>query len=144
MMLPLHVLFLCTGNSARSIMAEAILNHYSGGRFHAYSAGSRPKGLVHPLALETLQFHGISIDGLRSKPLTEFLQANAPAIDYVVTVCSSAAKEACPLFPKKAIIEHWDLPDPAAVEGDIGKQKEAFQKIFDALHQRIFLYFLSR
>jgi len=125
-------------------MAEAILNHYSGGRFRAYSAGSRPKGLVHPLALETLQSHGISIDGLRSKPLTEFLQANAPVIDYVVTVCSSAAKEACPLFPKKAIVEHWDLPDPAAVEGDVGKQKEAFQEIFDLLHQKILLYFLSR
>lgn len=125
-------------------MAEAILNHYSGGRFRAYSAGSRPKGLVHPLALETLRSHGIPIDGLRSKPLTEFLQADAPAIDYVVTVCSSAAKEACPLFPKKATIEHWDLPDPAAVEGDIDKQKEAFQKIFDVLHQRILLYFLSR
>ncbi len=125
-------------------MAEAILNHSSGGRFRAYSAGSRPKGLVHPLALETLQSHGISIDGLRSKPLTEFLQANAPVIDYVVTVCSSAAKEACPLFPKKAIVEHWDLPDPAAVEGDVGKQKEAFQEIFDLLHQKILLYFLSR
>ncbi|QSR88607.1 arsenate reductase ArsC [Methylacidiphilum caldifontis] len=143
MITPIKVLFLCTGNSARSIMAEAMLRHYGKDRYLAFSAGSSPKGEVHPLALETLKEHGISCDALRSKSLQEILSSNCPTIDYVITVCSNAAKEACPLFPKKALVEHWDLADPAAVEGPLSLRKEAFENTFKELHQKIHSFLLN-
>ncbi|ACD83636.1 arsenate reductase ArsC [Candidatus Methylacidiphilum infernorum] len=141
---PIKVLFLCTANSARSIMAEAILRHYGKGKYLAFSAGSSPKGEVHPLALETLKNNGISCENLRSKSLREFLQNNSPSFDYVVTVCSNAAKEACPLYPKEASVVHWNIADPAAVEGEWSLRKQAFQLAFDELQKKIQSFFLDR
>ncbi len=112
-----NVLFLCTGNSSRSILGEAILNHVSGGRFQAYSAGSTPKGAVHPMTLETLCKVGISTAGLRSKAWDEFAVPGAPKMDFIVTVCDNAAGETCPIWPGQPMTAHWGIEDPAAVDG---------------------------
>ena len=114
---PYHVLFLCTGNSARSILAETILNHKGKGRFRAFSAGSHPSGRVHPAAIDLLQKLNHSVASLRSKSWEEFSGPKAPEIDFVFTVCGSAATEVCPVWPGQPLSAHWGLPDPAAVEG---------------------------
>ena len=131
------VLFLCTGNSARSILAEAYLNHAGAGRFQAYSAGSHPAGKVNPFALETLRAHGIEPAAPRSKSWDEFARAGAPEIHLIFTVCDNAAGEACPVWPGRPISAHWGVPDPAAVTGDDREKRAAFRQAFDALKQRI-------
>ena len=133
----LHILFLCTGNSARSIMAEVILNHLGGARFRASSAGSHPKGTVHPLALETLQSMGLPVDGLRSKSWEEFAQPGAPPLDVIVTVCDDAAGEVCPIWPGKPITAHWGVEDPAAFQGTEEEQRQKFCEVARILRQRI-------
>jgi arsenate reductase len=134
-----NILFLCTGNSARSILAESLVNDPSvgGGRFRAFSAGSQPKGQIHPLALATLQAQGHATDGLRSKSWDEFGAADAPRMDYVITVCDNAAAEVCPMWPGHPATEHWSLPDPAAVEGSDEDRRRAFRGTYDDLRQRI-------
>ena len=134
-----NILFLCTGNSARSILAESLVNDPSvgGGRFRAFSAGSHPKGQIHPLALATLQEHRHSVDGLRSKSWDEFGAADAPRMDYVITVCDNAAAEVCPMWPGHPATEHWGLRDPAAVEGSDAQRRAAFQATYDDLRRRI-------
>ena len=136
----LHVLFLCTGNSARSILAEAYLNSIGGGRFRAYSAGSHPAGKVNPFALELLAKHGLGTDGLRSKSWDEFAAADAPQMDFVFTVCDSAAGEVCPLWPGQPITAHWGVADPAAVQGSDEEKRSAFLKAFTELSTRIQLF----
>lgn len=131
------VLFLCTGNSARSLMAEALLNHLAGGRFHAYSAGSQPKGQPHPMALDVLSAHGIPTQGLCSKSWTEFARPDAPPIDFVITVCDNAAAETCPVWPGRPVTAHWGIEDPAAVEGE--GQRDAFERALRYLTQRVSL-----
>jgi arsenate reductase len=121
-----NVLFICTGNSARSIMAEVILNHLGQGRFKAYSAGSHPRDAVHPMTLELLASQHYDIDGLRSKSWSEFAQAGAPAMDFIFTVCDQAAGEICPVWPGQPISAHWGFADPVAVTGDREKQLKAF------------------
>ena len=130
-----NVLFLCTGNSARSILAEAILNSEGEQRFHAFSAGSHPKGEVHPAALALLNQLGHPTDSLRSKSWDEFAEKDAPPIHFVITVCDNAAGEVCPIWPDKPARAHWSLPDPAAVDGP--GQVEAFQATYRELHDRI-------
>jgi len=132
-----HVLFLCTGNSARSIMAEVMLNHFGQGRFTAYSAGSHPKGTVHPLALATMQRMGLPVDGLRSKSWKEFARPDAPALDVIVTVCDDAAGAVCPLWPGKPITAHWGVEDPAAFQGTEDAQRQKFHEVALTLRQRI-------
>lgn len=132
---PYNVLFLCTGNSARSILAEAILNKEGKGRFRAFSAGSFPKGRVHPAALKLLEEMGHSIAGFRSKSWDEFASPGAPAFDFIITVCDTAAGEVCPVWPGKPVTAHWGIEDPAAVEGE--GQREAFWKAYQALKRRI-------
>jgi len=134
---PFHVLFLCTGNSARSIMAEAILNHLGGGRFTASSAGSHPTGTVHPLALEILQSMGLPVDELRSKSWEECAQPDAPRLDFIVTVCDDAAGEVCPIWPGKPMTTHWGVEDPAAFEGTADEQRQKFCQVARILWQRI-------
>lgn len=136
---PQNVLFLCTGNSARSILAEALLNDdaIGGGRFRGYSAGSQPKGTVHPLALDTLKENGLPTEGLRSKSWQEFAAADAPRMDFIFTVCDNAAAEACPLWPGHPVTAHWGLPDPAAVEGSDEEKRRAFKDTFTELRRRI-------
>ena len=134
-----NVLFLCTGNSGRSILAEAILNREGRGQFRAHSAGSRPKGQVHPRALETLKHMGFPIDCYRSKSWEEFAVEGAPELDFVFTVCDNAAGEVCPVWPGQPMTAHWGLEDPAAVEGS-DLQKRAFQAAFFALERRIRLF----
>lgn len=134
---PYNVLILCTGNSARSILAEAILNQLGAGQFRAYSAGSQPKGKVHPVALELLQDKGFDISTLRSKSWDEFGVPGAPTMDFVFTVCDNAAGETCPLWPGQPIKAHWGFPDPAAVEGSHAEKLAAVATTFDALSQRI-------
>jgi protein-tyrosine-phosphatase len=131
------VLFLCTGNSARSILAEALLNHLGGGRFTACSAGSHPKGRPHPLALATLQSRELPIDGLRSKSWEEFTRLSAPPIDFIFTLCDDAATEPCPVWPGHPVTAHWGLPDPAAVEGDDATRRRAFDETFRLLHEHL-------
>jgi protein-tyrosine-phosphatase len=135
-----NVLFLCTGNSARSILAEALLNHLGKGRFHAYSAGSFPKGRVHPMALQLLDSLGLPTQGLRSKSWEEFAQPGAPSMDFVFTVCDQAAGEACPVWPGHPITGHWGIPDPAAVEGDEAVRMNAFRTAYRQLSVRIQLF----
>jgi arsenate reductase len=131
-----QVLFLCTGNSARSILAEAILNSRGAGLFRAHSAGSDPAGRVHPLALDTLARMGLPTDGLRSKRWDEFTAAGALPLDLVITVCDRAAAETCPVWPGGPLQAHWGLPDPAAVVGD-EQQAQAFRDTYAALGRRI-------
>ena len=137
---PLQVLFLCTGNSARSILAEAYLNSIGAGRFRAYSAGSHPAGKVNPFALELLAKHGLGTAGLRSKSWDEFATAQAPQMDFVFTVCDSAAGETCPLWPGQPITAHWGVADPAAVQGSDEEKRSAFLKAFTQLSTRIQLF----
>jgi arsenate reductase len=131
------VLFLCTGNSARSILAEAMLNHLGGGRFTAYSAGSHPKDNPNPLALAALQSRGLPMDGLRSKSWEEFTRPGAPPLDFIFTLCDDAATEPCPVWPGHPVTAHWGLPDPAAVEGDDETRHHAFDETFRLLHERL-------
>jgi arsenate reductase (thioredoxin) len=137
---PYAVLFLCTGNSARSILAEVLLNHWGKGRFQAHSAGSFPKGTVHPLALDILRAATLPVAGLRSKSWSEFAGANAPAMDFIFTVCDQAAGEVCPIWPGNPMTAHWGVPDPAAVEGSDGVRRQAFRNAYLALEARIKLF----
>jgi arsenate reductase len=132
-----NVLFLCTGNSARSILAEGILRQDGEGRFRAYSAGSQPKGTVNPLALKVLGAHGYPTDGYRSKSWDEYAEPGAPVMDFVITVCDSAAGEACPLWPGHPSIAHWSIDDPAAVAGSEMDKEQAFVRAFQFLKSRI-------
>jgi protein-tyrosine-phosphatase len=137
---PLNVLFLCTGNSARSIMAEAILNRLAGGKFKAFSAGSQPAGYVHPLALQMLRNAHFDVSRLRSKPWDEFARAGAPNLDFVFTVCDNAAKEVCPLWPGQPVTAHWGLPDPAKAKGSDAEKAAAFADAMRMLNQRIGIF----
>ena len=136
-MKPYNVLFLCTGNSARSILAEAYLNSAGGGRFKAYSAGSHPTGKVNPIALEVLSQRRIETSGFRSKNWDEFARAGAPPIDMIFTVCDNAAGEVCPVWPGKPITAHWGVEDPAAVSGSDEAKRKAFVRAFSELSSRI-------
>jgi arsenate reductase len=135
-----NVLFLCTGNSARSILAEALIGRLGEGRFRGYSAGSHPKGAVHPLALELLQSLGYSTEGYRSKGWEEFARPGAPKLDFVFTVCDDAAGEICPVWPGSPVTAHWGVPDPAAAEGDDIARKRAFVSAYRMLEKRIGLF----
>jgi protein-tyrosine-phosphatase len=137
---PYNVLFLCTGNSARSILSEALLNRNGRGQFRAYSAGSRPAGKVNPHAIELLQRLGFETAGLRSKSWDEFAQPGAPKLDFVFTVCDNAAAETCPYWPGQPITAHWGVPDPAAVEGSEEERRKAFEAAYVALDRRIGLF----
>ncbi len=134
------VLFLCTGNSARSFLGEALMNKRGGGRFRAYSAGSQPKGEVHPMSLEVLDSFGYPTDGLRSKNWSEFTKPGAPEFDFIFTVCDNAAGESCPVWPGKPLTAHWGVEDPAAVEGD--GQRQAFVDALSYLKRRIELFLM--
>jgi protein-tyrosine-phosphatase len=138
--MPYNVLFLCTGNSARSIMAEALLNYWGQDRFRAFSAGSRPKGDVHPLTLETLQRSHLPTSQLHSKSWNEFSGPGAPNLDFVFTVCGNAAQEQCPYWPGQPMTAHWGIDDPAAVEGTREQQARAFQRALRELDARIKLF----
>jgi arsenate reductase len=135
-----NVLFLCTGNSARSILAEALLNRYGQGRFRAWSAGSFPTGKVNPLALEILKRQNFSTDGLRSKSWDEFATPDSPSLDFVFTVCDNAAREVCPIWPGQPMTAHWGVPDPAAVEGPEVERIQAFRDAFRVLENRIKIF----
>ncbi len=135
-----QVLFLCTGNSARSIFAEAILNRAGRGRFKAFSAGSHPRGEVHPLALDLLRRLNFSTEGLRSKSWEEFSAAPAPLMDFVFTVCDRAAAELCPLWPGQPMTAHWGVADPAAAQGDDFERLQAFRTAFKELENRIEIF----
>jgi arsenate reductase (thioredoxin) len=139
---PVHynVLFLCTGNSARSIMAEAILNHKAKGAFTAYSAGSHPSGTVRPEALKQIELSGIPTAGFHSKSWNEFAGADAPKMDFVFTVCDNAAKEVCPFWPGQPMTAHWGVPDPAAVKGTPEEITRAFRDAFSILDRSISLF----
>ncbi|SON54980.1 Arsenate reductase [Hartmannibacter diazotrophicus] len=132
-----NVLFLCTGNSARSIMGEALLNHLGDGRFRAYSAGSFPKGGVNPLTLEVLENAGISTDGLRSKPWDEFAAPGAPQMDFIFTVCDDAAGEQCPVWPGHPMTAHWGIEDPAKAAGPEFRRRAAFEQALGFMRNRI-------
>ena len=133
---PLNVLFLCTGNTARSIMAEALMDHWGAGRFKGYSAGSFPKGTANPLALQLLGEMRLRTEGMRSKSWDEFAKPGSPVMDFVFTVCDQAAAEACPVWPGQPITAHWGVPDPAAVEGDAASRMLAFRDAFRMLERR--------
>ena len=135
-----NVLFLCTGNSARSIMAEAILNREGHGRFKAFSAGSHPKGAVNPYALDLLRKFSHDVSAMRSKSWGEFAQAGSPDLDFVFTVCDNAAGEACPLWPGQPITAHWGVPDPAAAQGSAAEIALAFRNAYRMLERRIELF----
>jgi arsenate reductase len=134
---PFNVLFLCTGNSARSIMAEAILNKLGAGKFRAHSAGSQPKGEVNPHAVQLLQSLGYDTSGFRSKPWSEFAQAGASSLDFVFTVCNNAAGETCPVWPGQPMTGHWGMPDPAEAKGSPAEIGLAFKDAYRMLFQRI-------
>ena len=135
-----NVLFLCTGNTARSIMAEGILRKIGAGRFNAFSAGSHPKGTVNPFALKTLDSYGFPTDGLRSKSWDEFAAAGAPPMDFVLTVCDNAAGETCPVWPGHPMTAHWGIEDPAAVDGTVIEKEAAFATAFKYLRNRISIF----
>lgn len=132
-----NVLFVCTGNSARSVIAEGLMTELGRGRFKAFSAGSHPKGTVHPFALKTLASHRIPTDGFRSKSWGEFAQPDAPPLHFVFTVCDQAAGEVCPVWPGQPMTTHWGMPDPAAVEGDDAVREKAFLDAFITIKRRI-------
>jgi protein-tyrosine-phosphatase len=135
-----NVLFLCSGNSARSIFAETILNELGGGRFRAYSAGSQPAGAVHPLTLDVLKRLGMDTESARSKSWDEFAAPGAPEMDFIFTVCDSAAGEACPSWPGRPMTAHWGVPDPVLVEGSPAERHFAFAETFRVLRRRIELF----
>ena len=137
---PFNVLFLCTGNSARSILAEAVLNRVGVGRFAAYSAGSQPKGKVHPYALDLLEQMNHDIAFARSKDWAEFAEPGAPEMNFVFTLCDSAAEEACPVWPGQPMTAHWGLPDPAAVSGTEAEKRFAFADAYRMLNNRISIF----
>jgi arsenate reductase len=137
---PYNVLFLCTGNSARSILAEALLNHKGKPNFHAFSAGSHPTGRVNPFALKQLEAAGLSVHGVRSKSWDEFAKPGAPQMNFVFTVCDNAAAEVCPVWPGQPVTAHWGVPDPAAVVGTIDQMERAFRDAFVTLDRRIALF----
>ncbi len=137
---PLNVLFLCTGNSARSIMSEVMMNAMGAPHFKGFSAGSHPTGKVNPFAVELLQKNRLPVEGLRSKSWDEFARAGAPKLDFVFTVCDSAAGEACPIWPGQPISAHWGVEDPAAVEGDDEAKRKAFFHAYKRLQSRIQLF----
>lgn len=137
---PYNILFLCTGNSARSILAECIANRAGGGKFVTYSAGSMPKGEVHPQAIKLLDSLGYETEGLRSKSWSEFAAPGAPELNFIVTVCDNAAGETCPVWPGKPIQAHWGVPDPAAVEGTEPEVALAFADAYRMLRNRIELF----
>lgn len=137
---PYNVLFICTGNSARSIMAEVVMNHLGRGRFKAYSAGSHPRGEVHPMTLEVLTGQSYEVGGLRSKSWTEFVAPDAPPMDFIFTVCDHAAGEACPAWPGQPVTAHWGFPDPTAVAGDRAAQIKAFSSTQFQIANRIRLF----
>ncbi|HLJ65118.1 MAG TPA: arsenate reductase ArsC [Stellaceae bacterium] len=132
-----NVLFLCTGNSARSILAEILLNHWGGGRFRGFSAGSAPKGQVHPMSLRLLESMKLSTEGLRSKSWREFATPDAPVMDFVFTVCDQAAGEACPVWPGNPVTAHWGVPDPASATGSEVERMMAFRDAFRRLEARV-------
>ena len=134
---PFNVLFLCTGNSARSILAEAVLNAEGKGRFRAYSAGSYPKGTVHPLALALLERSGFPTEDLRSKSWDEFAVPGAPAMDFIFTVCDAAAGEVCPVWPGQPVSAHWGMPDPTSTQGSDAEKMQAFRDTLRMLTNRI-------
>jgi arsenate reductase len=135
-----HVLFLCTGNSARSILAESLINHWGRGRFVGHSAGSLPKGSVHPIALELLRHMKLPTDSLRSKSWHEFAKQGAPRLDFVFTVCDNAAAESCPVWPGQPMSAHWGVADPAAIEGQDADKWLAFRRAFRDLETRIRIF----
>ena len=135
-----NVLFLCTGNSARSILGEAILNRLGGGRFKAHSAGSHPKGQVHPFAIDILKQFNYKTEGLHSKSWDEFAGKKAPHFDFVFTVCDDAAAETCPVWLGHPMTAHWGMPDPAAVEGTEAEQRAAFADAYGRLHNRLAIF----
>ena len=135
-----NVLFLCTGNSARSILAGALIDHWGKGRFKGYGAGSFPRGAVHPLALETLEKLHLRTSGLRSKSWNEFARPGAPVMDFVFTVCDQVAGEVCPVWPGNSATAHWGVPDPAAVQGTEAEQRRAFRDAYVVLENRIKLF----
>jgi arsenate reductase len=137
---PFNVLFLCTGNSARSIIAEAILNRLGPGKFHAYSAGSHPKGEINPHVIQLLRSLDYDTSGFRSKSWNEFAKPGAPALDFVFTVCDDAAGEVCPLWPGQPMTAHWGIPDPAAAKGSPAEIALAFKDTYRMLHQRIAIF----
>jgi protein-tyrosine-phosphatase len=137
---PYNALFLCTGNSARSIIAEALINQWGRGRFRGFSAGSHPKGVVHPIALQLLQRMNLPTEGLRSKSWDEFATPGAAPVDFVFTVCDNAAGEVCPYWPGQPMTAHWGVPDPAAVEGTDADKWLAFRATFQALDNRIKIF----
>jgi protein-tyrosine-phosphatase len=138
---PRNVLFLCTGNSARSVLAEVYANAKSRGRFKAFSAGSHPKGVIHPLTLEVLRSVSLDTTDLRSKSWDEFAVADAPQMDFVITVCDSAAGEVCPVWPGQPISAHWSFPDPAAREGTETERRAFFGEVFRQIRNRVDLLF---
>jgi protein-tyrosine-phosphatase len=137
---PYNVLFLCTGNSARSILAESIMNKSGKGRFRGFSAGSHPNGEVNPLALDLLKNLDFPTEGLRSKSWDEFAATGGPRFDFVITVCDNAAGEACPVWPGLPVTAHWGIPDPAAVQGTAMERKAAFVQAFKSMDRRIKLF----
>jgi arsenate reductase len=134
---PYNVLFLCTGNSARSILGESIVNQLGQGRFRGFSAGSQPRGVVHPYALDLLNSLRFPVEGLRSKSWDVFAEAGAPQMDFIFTVCDDAAGEACPAWPGHPMTAHWGVPDPAAAQGSEIERRAAFRQAFAALENRI-------
>jgi arsenate reductase len=135
-----NALFLCTGNSARSILAESLLNHWGRGKFRAFSAGSHPKGQVHPMAVELLSSMNMPTENLRSKSWDEFASPGAPAIDFIFTVCDNAAGEVCPVWPGRPMTAHWGVADPASVQGNEVEKAAAFRRVFKELETRIKLF----